>query len=69
MIRVSSVAVVLTFGVACILSGLRGVGAQFVDGGTVAMSCDLCICQGSASDGTDVVVFENPSSGNLVRKR
>lgn len=45
---------------------LSGSDAQFTDGGLVELICDGCSCEGSAGDGTDVAVFDNPSSGKRV---
>ena len=41
--------------------------AQYVDGGSVSMDCEVCYCDGSTDDGT-VEVFDNPSSGQRVRR-
>ncbi|CAM9970203.1 unnamed protein product, partial [Hapterophycus canaliculatus] len=46
-------------------AGKGGVGAQWTDGGAVALSCGLCDCSGSSDDGT-LVVFDNPSTGDRV---
>ncbi|CAM9421106.1 unnamed protein product [Ascophyllum nodosum] len=39
--------------------------AQYVDGGSVSMDCEVCYCDGSTDDGT-VEVFDNPSSGQRM---
>ena len=55
--------------IAGLLNGTRGVlGADYVDGGEVSMSCDNCGCTGSSDDG-DITVFDSPSSGERVRAR
>lgn len=47
----------------------RGANAEFTDGGDVEMSCELCSCVGSAHDGTEILVFANPSSGEQARTK
>lgn len=42
------------------------VESQYTDGGDVSVDCDRCGCEGISGDG-DVMVLENPSSGNRVR--
>lgn len=50
------------------LLGMRGVPAQFDDGGTVDMSCsDPCVCEGESGAGNAIEVFDIPSSGQRVR--
>lgn len=38
-------------------------------GEEVAVTCTSCSCVGTTQDGDDVMVFENPSSGNRVSSR
>lgn len=46
-----------------------GVTAQdLVNGGEVALACEVCECLGTSDDGT-ITVFQNPSSGDPVSKR
>ena len=59
----------LALAIAGLLNGTQEVlGAEYVDGGEVSMSCDNCGCTGSSDDG-DITVFDNPSSGERVRAR
>lgn len=48
--------------------GTGGANAQFIDGGAVAMDCNVCSCAGSTSDDGTIEVFDNPSSGERVRQ-
>lgn len=45
--------------------GRSRVGAQFVDGGAVALTCGACQCTGTSDDGS-IVVFDNLSTGDRV---
>lgn len=58
-----------TVWVAGLVLGVGKVAAQgLVNGGSVALTCDICECQGTSDDGT-ITVFDNPSSGERVRER
>lgn len=43
------------------------VSGQYTDGGVVELDCTSCSCEGSAGD-SEVLVFDNPSSGQRVRE-
>lgn len=47
---------------------LRAAEGQYINGGTVSVSCGDCSCDGTSEDG-DVLVFDNPSSGTRVSER
>lgn len=44
---------------------LRASSGQYINGGSVSVSCNDCACEGSSDDG-DVLVFDNPSTGQRV---
>lgn len=51
-----------------VLAGGAGKAAaqDLVNAGSVALTCDICECQGTSDDGT-ITVFDVPSSGERVR--
>lgn len=46
--------------------GAAAVDSQFISGGIVNMTCGMCACEGNTNAGDQVLVYDNPSTGNRV---